>query len=118
MNLAVGKEQTTGQPDEGTAEFYKMDGKLIVDQTHIYAGYVMVDAFGPYDFQQQFNIKYPLQLKLEYTMLLDQLKDQDQSSQVGIALLYRSLDSNSPDFETEDGSDWMSEIQTYFQWKF
>ena len=118
LNLEVGKEQTTGQPDEDAAEFYKMDGKLIVDQTHIYAGYVMIDAFGPYDFQQQFNIKYPLQLKLEYTMLLDQLKDQDQSSQVGIAMLYRSLDSDSPDFETEDGSDWMSEIQTYFQWKF
>lgn len=92
---------------------------MIVDRTHIYSAYVKVDDFGPYDFQEQFNLVYPLQLKLEYARLLDQLRSEERSSKVGVKLLYRELDENSPADEFQDGdNEYMMEIQTYFKLAF
>ena len=118
-NLEAGKQQTTGRPNEDAVEFYGLDGKVIVNKKHIYSGYIKIDDYGPYDFQRQFNLIYPLQAKLEYTRLLDQLFDQKISSQVGIKGLYRTLDENSPEEEYLDGeNDYMFEIQTYIEFKF
>ncbi|MDJ0778571.1 MAG: hypothetical protein QNJ85_11965 [Gammaproteobacteria bacterium] len=118
-DVYIGEKQSTGVPDEETLEYYAVEAKLIVDKIHIYEGYVKVDDFGPYDFQEQFNIVYPLQLKLEYARLLDALADEDRSSRYGIKLLYRELDELSAEDEYQDGeNDYMFEIQTYFTLRF
>ena len=96
-----------------------MNGKVIVDNKNIYSGYLKFDDFGPFDFQRQFNLVFPLQVKLEYTRLLDQLGDEEKSSQWGVIFYYRELDELSPDEDFEDGrNDHMFEIQTYFEIKF
>ena len=118
-NAYTGHKQSSGRPGQDTVEYFAIDGKFIINKKHIASGYVLVDDFGPYDFQEQFNIVYPLQLKLEYAYLLDQLYSEDDSSQVGIKFLYRTLDERSPPDEYEDGeNDYMFEVQTYFNWAF
>ncbi len=114
-NFAVGRKQSTGQPNQETVEFASVEAKLIANRRHIYSGWVAIDDFGPYDFQRQFNIVYPLQLRLEYSYLLDQLMDEKRSSKVGVKLLYRTLDELSPEDEYQDGlNSYMTEIQTYY----
>jgi hypothetical protein len=118
-NFYTGRKQSSGQPGQDPVDFFSMDGKIIVDGKHIYSTYIKVDDFGPYDFQEQFNLVYPLQLKFEYARLLDQLRDEGKSSKVGIKFLYRDLDEDSPDDEYQDGeNDYMMEIQTYFKITF
>ena len=118
-NLYAGTKQSSGKPGEETLEFFSVDGKLIVDKKHIYSGYVKVDDFGPYDFYEQFNLVYPLKLKLEYARLLDNLVDEQRSSKIGVKFFYRELDELSPADEYLDGeNDYMMEIQTYFELKF
>jgi beta-galactosidase len=117
-NFSAGKQQSTGEPNKEPVEFIGIDGKLILDKKHIYAGSIKKDDFGPYDFQRQFNVVYPLQAKLEYARLLDQLGDEDLSSKWGIKLFYRELDANAPE-EFENGkNDYMFEVQTYLEFKF
>ncbi len=119
FNAYAGTKQSSGQPNEDAIDFFSADAKIIVDKKHIYSGYIKVDDFGPYDHQKQFNIVYPLQMKLEYARLLDQLQDELKSSKVGVKLLYRTLDELSPDDEYEDGeNDYMFEVQTYFKLAF
>jgi len=119
LNLYTGTKQSTGKPGEETLEFFSIDGKWIVDKKHIYSGYIKVDDFGGYDFYEQFNLVYPLQLKFEYTRLLDQLGDEEKSSRWGVKAFYRELDELSPVDEYQDGAnDYMMEIQTYFEVRF
>jgi len=95
-----------------------VDGKSIIDNEHIWSWYVKVDDFGPYDFQRQFNEVFPLQLKLEYTGLLDKFKEADDSSKWGVKGLYRELDELSGG-DYEDGlNNYIFEIQTYYQINF
>ena len=42
------------------------------------------DAWGPYDFQRQFNLTYPYQYKIDYSVLIDPLKDELRSSKFGV----------------------------------
>ena len=115
----TGKKQSTGQPGQDAVEFVSLEGKMVVNNTHIFEGWVKVDDFGPYDFQRQFNIVYPLQLKLEYSRLLDAMRDEDKSSKFGVKLHYRTLDELSPEDEYQDGdNDYMWEFQTYFKLAF
>ncbi len=119
LNLAVGKQQSTGKPGEETVEFFGIDGKVVVNRKHIFSGYFKQDAFGPYDFYRQFNLTYPQQIKLEYAQLLDQKMDEKSSSKLGVKVFYRTLDEHSPEDEYEDGeNDHMFEIQTYFKYSF
>jgi beta-galactosidase len=117
-NFSAGKQQSTGQPNEQPVEFIGFDGKVIVDKKHIYAGYIKKDDFGPYDFQRQFNVVYPLQVKLEYARLLDQLGDEDLSSKWGVKLFYRELDANAPEEFDNGRNEYMFEVQTYLEFKF
>ncbi len=118
-NIEAGKQQTTGLPGVDPIEFFTLDGKVIVDKTHIYSGYIKVDDFGPYDFNRQFNQVYPLQLKFEYARLLDPLKDEKRSSKIGVKFYYRELDELSPEDEYQNGeNDYMMEVQTYFTLRF
>ena len=119
VNLEAGKQQSSGKPGEEAVEFFGVQGKAIIDREHIYSATIRVDDFGPYDFQRQFNLTYPLQVELEYSLLLDNLRDELKSSKVGVKTLYRTLDENSPEDEYEDGdNDYMFEIQTYYKFSF
>ncbi len=118
-DVHLGKKQSTGQPDEETVEFFGLSGKVVVDKKHIWEGSVKVDDFGPYDFQRQFNIVYPLQLKFEYARLLDAILDEDKSSKIGVKFLYRELDEDSPEDIYLDGeNEYEFELQTYFKLAF
>ena len=119
LKLYAGEKQSTGRPNQETLEFYSIEGKWLVDKKHIYSAWFAKDDFGPYDFYEQFNFVYPSQFKFEYTRLLDQLGDEDLSSQWGIKFFYRELDelSDPGDFQDVE-DDYMMEVQTYFELTF
>jgi len=119
LNIVSAKQQSTGKPGEETVEFGSIEGKVIVDNKHIFSASYKKDAFGPYDFYRQFNLTYPEQLNIGYTRLLDMHKDELQSSKFGVKLFYRTLDEHSPVDEYENGkNDYMFEIQSYFKYSF
>ena len=118
-NFEAGEQQTTGKPNEQNVEFYGIEAKAIVSKKNIFSGYIKVDDFGPYDFQRQFNLVYPLQVKLEYARLLDALNDEKKSSKFGVKFLYRELDELSPEDEFQNGlNDYMFELQSYIKYQF
>jgi hypothetical protein len=122
--LEAGFQQSTGAPDgesetsgsvSETREYYELEAKIIMDQRHVIEGYVKKDAWGPYDWYQQFNITYPWQYMLDYSILIDNMLDWDFSSKIGIKGIYRTLDENSPGDEYNFGeNDYMFEISTYY----
>lgn len=119
INLEAGKQQSTGKPGEKSVDFVGFESKVIVNREHIYSADIKVDNFGPYDFQRQFNLTYPLQINLGYTLLLDNLRDELLSSKFGVRLLYRELDINSPADEFDGGNnDYMFEVQTFYKYSF
>jgi beta-galactosidase len=132
VNLRAGKQQSTGETGKAAVDFFGIQGKVIVDRKHIYSAHVKIDDFGAYDFQRQFNITFPLQLELEYTLLLDQLRDEKLSSKFGVKALYRELDAGSggfdpenPDFPVSGGgvfengaNQHMFEVRTYYKYSF
>jgi hypothetical protein len=118
LNFYTGTKQSTGAPGFDKVEFFSVDGKWVVDDKHIYSGWIKIDDFGPYDFQEQFNIVYPLQLKLEYARLLDLLGDEKRSSKWGVKGFYRELDELSPGEYKDGEDDYMFEVQTYIEFKF
>ncbi|MGB5397841.1 MAG: hypothetical protein WBN96_11885, partial [Gammaproteobacteria bacterium] len=118
-NLEGGKQQPTGDPTGGFTEYTSVKGKIIIDSKHIISAYVKKDAWGPYDFERQFNLVYPYQYKLDYSMLLDQLKSELNSSKFGVKALYRTLDDRSDNAYYQDGkNDYMFEIQAYIRLNF
>jgi hypothetical protein len=119
INLDAGKQQSTGKPGEKSVDFAGIETKVIANRKHIYAASIRVDDFGPYDFQRQFNLTYPLQAYFQYTLLLDNLRDELLSSKFGVKLLYRELDINSPAEEFDGGNnDYMFEVQTFYKYSF
>ncbi len=114
-NLEAGFQQSTGDPDpdKGTREYYELDFKLNYMKKHILAGYIKKDAWGPYDYDRQFNTVYTWQYKIDYSFLADNLLNELISSKLGIKGLYRSLDKDSPDNSDGGDNDYMFEIITY-----
>ena len=109
-NLQRGFLQPTGDPEGGTRKFWEFDYNVIFREKHIVQGFYRKDAFGPYDFQRQFNITFPEQYKIEYRYLMDQKKDVRTSSQIGIRGIYRTLDENS-------GFDSFLDEDNEYQWQ-
>jgi hypothetical protein len=105
-----GFQQSTGDPDGGTRKFWWLEGKMVHRDRHVLSGYFKKDAWGPYDFQRQFNITFPEQYKLDYAILLDNKKDERTSSKIGIRGLFRTLDENSPqdllDPDADNDNQW------------
>jgi beta-galactosidase len=89
--------QPTGEPEGGTRKFWEANGKLVIGGRHIFDGYFKKNAWGPYDFQRQFNVVFPEQFKLDYSILLDQKKNEMNSSKIGIRGLFRTNDDALPD---------------------
>ncbi len=117
--LIAGFEQSTGDPTGGTRKFYEAHGKAIFGKKHILEGYVKKDAWGPYDFYRQFNVTFPLQVKLDYSILLDEKRDELRSSKVGIRALYRDWDESEDGDGYEGGlNDYIWQTVFYFTYRF
>jgi hypothetical protein len=117
--LLAANEQSDGSPEGGTRTFYEAEGKFVYDRKHILEGYVKKDAFGLYDFYQQFNLTFPWQYKLDYSYLLDEKRDEKTSSKVGLRVLARTNGEDSPEDEYRDGdNDYTFETILYFHWAF
>ena len=124
LKAEVGKQQPTGVPldlDGGpvkATEYWQIGGKMIFNREHIVSASFKKDAWGPYDFQREFNIKYPEQFELEYVRLLDKGLSEKDSSQFGIKGLYRTLDAYSPPDYALGLNDYMYEFQAFYKHKF
>ncbi|MDH3588352.1 MAG: hypothetical protein OEQ74_02990, partial [Gammaproteobacteria bacterium] len=82
-------------PQAGTRRFYTVRGKAVLGKKHIIEGYIKKDGWGPYDFHRQFNITYPEQYKLDYSILLDSKRNEGTSTKIGVKTLYRTFDERS-----------------------
>ena len=65
-----GFEQSWGDPTGGTQSYYQLHWKAEFKRKHVFSGYFMKDAWGPYDFYRDFNITFPEQVKLDYSIRL------------------------------------------------
>ena len=118
-NLIGGYLQSTGDPDGGTREFYEVNGKVVYQKKHIFEAYAKYNAFGPYDFHRQFNITFPYQYRAEYKILLDELKDEDNSTLIGLKGFLRGVNDNSPTNEFLDGdNDYLWQVELYLKYRF
>ncbi len=123
VNLTTGYLQSTGDPEGGTRKFWELAGKIVLGNKHIIEGYYKKDAFGPYDFNRQFNEVFPEQFKLDYAIVLDGSGDRvvdtaGSGTRVGIRALYRSFDENNPD-EYKDGlNDYIFQTVFYITYMF
>ena len=126
LNLEGGLQQSTGDPNGGTREFYALSGKAVLKNKHIIEGYAKKDAWGPYDFHRQFNVIFPEQFMLDYSIILDGSGDQlatttGTGTKVGIRTLYRGYDPNDEKTfgESQDGtSDYQFMTVFYFTYVF
>ena len=120
-----GFDQPTGDPDGGTRDYLEFHYKTYLGR-HRLEGYYLQDAWGPYDFYRQFNITYPEQFKIDYSILLGgssgsftDARTEDRATRVGIRGIYRSTDENSPDDEFLDGTnDYLFLAVLYFSYEF
>lgn len=124
VNVEVARQQPTGVPVEpdGTtpvkpAEYLSVDGKLILHKRNIFSASFKKDGFGPYDFQREFNVRYPKQVRLGYVRLLDVGKGEKDSTRIGVRVLYRTLNQYSTEY-LAGLNDYMYELQSYFIYKF
>jgi len=123
LNIDRGYQQSTGDPDGGTRKFWELEGKVVLNNKHIIEGYAKFDAFGPYDFQRQFNITFPEQYKIDYSMILDGSGDRPgetygTGTRVGIRALWRGLDENDPAFYKPGVNEYLFQTVFYFTYMF
>jgi hypothetical protein len=125
LNLTRGFEQSTGNPEGGTRDYYEIQGKAVLNRRHLISGYFMKDMWGPYDFYRQFNITYPEQYKIDYAYLLGSpgmlgsQMDEERATRIGIRGILRTTDENSPDDEYLDGvNDYLFLVVAYFTYRF
>ncbi len=120
-----GFDQPTGDPEGGTRDFWEFHYKVLLGR-HTIEGFYLKDAWGPYDFYRQFNITYPEQFKIDYSILLGgtsgsftSLRDEVRATRIGIRAIYRSFDENSPEDEWLGGvNDWGFLTVVYFTYEF
>jgi hypothetical protein len=125
-SIIRGFDQSTGDPNGGTRDYWELHAKAIFGGRHTLSGYFMKDAWGPYDFYRQFNITFPEQIKLDYSILLGRnvsadssVESLDKAAKIGIRAIYRTLDENSPDDEFMDGlNDYNVMTVLYFTYQF
>ena len=122
LRLIRAFEQSTGNPDGGTRDHYQLHWKAEFKRKHIFEGYYMKDAFGPYDFFRQFNITFPEQVKLDYSIRLGtsgqygSVDDEQRATRVGIRALYRTRDEENENFLIEGDYSFLTVL--YFTYQF
>jgi len=119
-----GFDQSTGDPNGGSRDYYEVHGKAVLGR-HIISGYFKKDAWGDQDFYRQFNITYPEQYKLDYSILLEdsnQLNDavsESKATKIGLRAIYRKFDANSLATEFQNGrNDYGFLSVLYFNYRF
>jgi hypothetical protein len=123
-----GFDQSTGNPTGGSRDYFQFHWKAIFGGRHTLSGYYMKDAWGPYDFYRQFNVVYPEQINLDYSILLGgnagsfgSLTSELEATKIGIRAYYRSGDPlavppDDIDPVTEGDHVWMTVL--YFTYQF
>ena len=109
-NISGGKQQSSGDPSKDSAEFITMDAKFIFNKAYHLSMFAKKDAWGPLDWYRQFNITFPYQFGLDYSILIDNAKEYFYSSRIGVKTLFRTLNEDSPsnidglsDYEFQSG---------------
>ncbi|MBT8049583.1 MAG: hypothetical protein KJO70_00180, partial [Gammaproteobacteria bacterium] len=123
--LVRGFDQPTGQPDGGTRDYWEFHYKAFLGR-HRIEGFYLQDAWGPYDFYRQFNLTYPEQYKIDYSVLLGGItggfidaRSEDRATRVGIRGILRTTDESSPDDEFLGGdNDYLFLVVLYFSYEF
>lgn len=125
LRLIRGFDQSTGNPDGGTRDFFELHGKALLNRKHLISGYFMKDSWGPYDFYRQFNITYPEQYKVDYAYLLGtpgmlgSRMDEERATRIGVRGILRTTDENSPDEEFLEGvNDYLFLVVFYVTYRF
>ena len=124
IDLVKGFNQSTGNPNGGTRDYYEIHAKAKLNNKHTISGYFKKDAWGPYDFHRQFNAVYPEQFMFDYSIRLGKsgvvssFVDEEQATQVGIRALYRGYDENSIDLDPEFVGDYQWSTLLYFTYQF
>ncbi len=118
-NLEGGKQQSSGNPDGASPRYISLATDLVISRQHFISAYAKKDAWGPLDWYRQFNITFPYQFMLDYSVLIDNLLNKQTSSRIGFRSLFRTLDENSPVNENSDTLNTY-EFQTglYFRHEF
>jgi len=123
VDLVRGFKQSSGNPAGGTRDFFELHGKAVLGGKHTISGYFKKDAWGPYDFHRQFNVTFPEQYQIDYSMRLGNsgaigsVIDETTATQVGIRALYRTYDENEPNFSPDVGDyRWLTVL--YFTYQF
>ncbi len=118
-NLEAGSQQASGNPDGYLAEYLSLATDLVINRKHLISAYAKKDAWGPLDWYRQFNITFPYQFMLDYSILIDNFLSKTGSSRLGFRALFRTLDENSP---TNEGAELMHDYEfqsgLYFRYKF
>lgn len=127
LRVTRGLDQSTGDPNGGSRKFWQFNGRAIWGEgRHTLTGYYMKDAWGPYDFFRQFNITFPEQVQLDYSLWLgsgfgsvSNAIAEQTATRIGIRTTYRTTDENSPDSEFLDGdNDYSFLTLLYFTYNF
>ncbi len=118
-NLESGKQQASGNPEGDSPLFMSLATDFVVNRKHYVSAYAKKDAWGPLDWYRQFNITFPYQYMLDYSVLIDNFLNKTISSRLGFRTLFRTLDANSP---TNEGASELNdyEFQTgiYYRYEF
>lgn len=122
--LVRGFDQSTGNPEGGTRDYWQLHWKALFGGKHTFEGYYMKDAWGPYDFYRQFNVTYPEQVKLDYSILLGgntgsfvSAVGETEATRIGIRALYRSGDEDS-DLDPLIDGDYVFMTVLYLTYQF
>lgn len=95
-------------------KFWSLEGAVVHNSQNVYSFKYAKDAFGEYDFQREFGIRYPKQIELGYERLLD---TSASPSKYGVKAFYRTLDENSTEY-LNGANDSMVEVKAYFTYSF
>jgi len=125
FRLVKGYDQSTGNPEGGTRDYFELHGKALLNRRHLISGYFHKDAWAPYDFYRQFNITYPEQYNIDYAYLLGSpgmlgsQMDEERATRIGIRGILRTTDENSPEEEYLDGlNDYLFLVVFYVTYRF
>ena len=122
IKLIRGFEQSSGSPVDGTRDYWQFHWKTEFKRKHVFEGFYMKDSWGPYDFYRQFNVTFPEQVKLDYSVRLGTLgqvgsvEDEDRATRLGLRVLYRSFGQENSDLETLGDYEFSTNI--YFTYQF
>ena len=123
VKLIRGFEQSSGSPERDTRDYWQFHWKAEFKRKHVFEGFFMKDAWGPYDFYRQFNVAFREQIKLDYSVRLGTLgqigsvRDEDRATRVGLRLLYRSYGEEN-ESALEEFGDYQFSTNFYFIYRF